>query len=241
MKKTLLFLFILMFAGASYAQNRRGGGNGNGNNSAGNFGRQRGTKDQKGPLPFREVYGVVKDTAGKKLEGATIKLISATDSIVTSTGPTGKFRFGKVKSATFVITVTSVGFQTVVRKMLNNDESRSLELDAFVLKPQQHMLGEVVINGEPSVTYKTDTVEYRASDYKVRPNATVDELIKKMEGVEVAKDGTVTHQGQAVVKARLNGKDYIGGDVAQAIKNLPADIVDKVQIIDDYGDQAALT
>jgi hypothetical protein len=119
------------------------------------------------------------------------------------------------------------GFQTVVRKMLNNDESRSLELDAFVLKPQQHMLGEVVINGAPSVTYKTDTVEYRASDYKVRPNATVDELIKKMEGVEVAKDGTVTHQGQAVVKARLNGKDYIGGDVAQAIKNLPADIVDK--------------
>ncbi|WDF81388.1 outer membrane beta-barrel family protein [Mucilaginibacter sp. KACC 22773] len=241
MKKTLLCLFILTFAAIGYAQNRRGGGNGNGNSGAGNFGKQRGTKDQKGPLPFREVYGVVKDTANKKLEGATIKLISATDSMVTSTGPTGKFRFGKVKSATFVITVTSVGFQTVVRKMLNNDESRSLELDAFVLKPQQHMLGEVVINGEPSVTYKTDTVEYRASDYKVRPNATVDELIKKMEGVEVAKDGTVTHQGQAVVKARLNGKDYIGGDVAQAIKNLPADIVDKVQIIDDYGDQAART
>ncbi|QEC79657.1 outer membrane beta-barrel family protein [Mucilaginibacter ginsenosidivorax] len=241
MKKTLLCLFVLMFAATGYAQNRRGGGNGNGNNGAGNFGRQRGTTDQKGPLPFREVYGVVKDTANKKLEGATIKLVSATDSMVTSTGPTGKFRFGKVKSATFVITVTSVGFQTIVRKMLNNDESRSLELDAFVLKPQQHMLGEVVINGEPSVTYKADTVEYRASDYKVRPNATVDELIKKMEGVEVAKDGTVTHQGQAVVKARLNGKDYIGGDVAQAIKNLPADIVDKIQIVDDYGDQAART
>jgi len=241
MKKTLLCLFILTFAAIGYAQNRRGGGNGNGNNGAGNFGRQRGTKDQKGPLPFREVYGIVKDTADEKLEGATIKLVSATDSMVTSTGPTGKFRFGKVKSATFVITVTSVGFQTIVRKMLNNDESRSLELDAFVLKPQQHMLGEVVINGEPSVTYKTDTVEYRASDYKVRPNATVDELIKKMEGVEVAKDGTVTHQGQAVVKARLNGKDYIGGDVAQAIKNLPADIVDKIQIVDDYGDQAART
>jgi hypothetical protein len=67
-------------------------------------------KIKKGLCHFREVYGVVKDTAGKKLEGATIKLISATDSVVTSTGPTGKFRFGKVKSATFVITVTSVGF-----------------------------------------------------------------------------------------------------------------------------------
>ncbi|GAA3989051.1 outer membrane beta-barrel protein [Mucilaginibacter dorajii] len=237
MKKILLLLFIATLGNITYAQNRRGGG-GNGN---GNFQQQRRSKDQKGPLPFREVLGVVKDTAGKKMEGATVKLVSATDSMVTSTGPTGKYTFRSVKSATFVITVTSIGFQTVVRKMLNNDESRSLELDPFILKPQSHMLGEVVVNGEPSITYKTDTVEYRASDYKVRPNATVDELIKKMEGVEVAKDGTVTHQGQAVVKARLNGKDYIGGDVAQAIQNLPADIVEKIQIIDDYGDQAART
>lgn len=239
MRKILLLLFIATLGNIAYAQSRRGGGaNGNGN---GNFQQQRRSKDQKSPLPFREVLGVVKDTAGKKLEGATVKLISAVDSAVTSTGPTGKFTFRSVKSATFVITVTSIGFQSVVKKMLNNDESRSLELDPFVLKPQSHMLSEVVVNGEPSITYKTDTVEYRASDYKVRPNATVDELIKKMEGVEVAKDGTVTHQGQAVVKARLNGKDYIGGDVAQAIKNLPADIVEKIQIIDDYGDQAART
>jgi hypothetical protein len=236
MNKSLLMLLLVMLTSITYAQNRRGGGNGNN----GNF-QQRRLKDKDGPLPFREVIGVVKDTAGKKVEGATIKLVSATDSVVTSTGPTGKFTFRKIKSATFVITVTNVGFQSVVRKMLNNDESRSLELDPFILKPEQHMLGEVVINGAPSITYKTDTVEYRASDYKVRPNATVDELIKKMEGVEVAKDGTVTHQGQAVVKARLNGKDYSGGDVATAIKNLPADIVEKIQIVDDYGDQAART
>ncbi|WP_295719311.1 outer membrane beta-barrel family protein [Mucilaginibacter sp.] len=242
MKKPLLLLLMIVFVSITYAQGRRGGGNGNnGNNGNNDNFQQRRSKEQKGPLPFREVIGVVKDTADKKMEGATVKLVSATDSAVTSTGPTGKFAFRKVKSATFVITVTSIGYQPVIRKMLNNDESRSISLDPFVLKQQSHMLGEVVVNGGPSISYKTDTVEYRASDYKLRPNATVDELIKKMEGVEVAKDGTVTHQGQAVVKARLNGKDYIGGDVAQAIKNLPADIVEKIQIIDDYGDQAART
>jgi len=103
------------------------------------------------------------------------------------------------------------------------------------------MLKEVKINGTPTITYKTDTVEYRASDYKVRENATVDELLKKMEGMEVGSDGTLTHQGQQVTKARLNGKDYAGGNVAQAIQTLPADIVDKIQIVDDYGDQAGRT
>ena len=67
----------------------------------------------------------------------------------------------------------------------------------------------------------------------------LDELLKKMQGVEVGNDGTLTHRGQQVTKARLNGKDYAGGDVAQATKNLPADIIEKVQVVDDYADQAA--
>jgi len=90
-----------------------------------------------------------------------------------------------------------------------------------------------------AITYKTDTVEYKASDYKVRDKSTVDELLKKMEGFEVNADGSVTHMGQAVTKARLSGKDYAGGDMAKAIQSLPADIVEKIQVIDDYGDQAS--
>lgn len=92
-----------------------------------------------------------------------------------------------------------------------------------------------------SITYKTDTVEYHASDYKVRTASTVDELLKHMEGFNVDSNGSVTHQGQAVAKARLNGRDYAGGNLAQAIQKLPADIVEKIQVVDDYGDQAART
>jgi len=193
------------------------------------------------PLPFREVSGIVKDATGQTVIGATITLTSKKDTLRTATNEDGIFVFKNVKMATFVITIKSIGYTTSVRRYLNNDAVKRIVLDPVVLKNETNMLKEVQINGTPTITYKTDTVEYRASDYKVRENSTVDELLKKMEGMEVGSDGTLTHQGQQVTKARLNGKDYAGGSVAQAIQTLPADIVDKIQIVDDYGDQAGRT
>lgn len=195
----------------------------------------------KPPLPLREVSGIVKDSTDNTVIGATVKLKTATDSAVTTTNADGIFVFKNIKSATFVISITSIGFRPLVRRMLNNDAVARLVLDPIILNQQSNQLAAVVVNGTPSITYKTDTVEYRASDYKVRPNASVDELLKKMEGMEVGSDGSVTHQGQTITKAKLNGKDYAGGDLAKAIQNLPAEIVEKIQVVDDYGDQAART
>jgi|GEM_PF-3955881 len=106
---------------------------------------------------------------------------------------------------------------------------------------EPELLKEVAIAGNPSIKYKTDTVEYIASDYKVRSNASVDEMLKKAEGFEVSPDGSVTFNGTTVSKARLNGKDYTGGDVAKAVQSLPADIIEKFQVVDDYGNQAGRT
>lgn len=193
------------------------------------------------PLPLRQVSGIVKDTTDTTLPGAVIKLQSAQDTLSTAANMDGVFIFKNVKSATFVLTVTSIGYRPLVKKFLNNDAVPRLTLDPLILKSASTQLKTVIINGTPSIVYKTDTVEYRASDYKVRPNATLDELLKKMEGFEVGSDGSVTHQGQAITKVKLNGKDYAGGDVAQAIQNLPAEIIEKAQVVDDYGDQAART
>jgi hypothetical protein len=193
------------------------------------------------PLPFREVSGVVKDDKGETVIGALVTLKSVVDTIRTATNEDGIFVFKNVKKAVFNVTVSQMGSETFVKKYLNNDQSKKIILDPITLKPTSNQLNEVTINGTPSVTYKTDTVEYRASDYKVRANATLDELIKKMEGMEVGNDGSLVHQGENVVKAKLNGKEFAGGGVAQALKNLPADIVEKIQIVDDYGDQAART
>ncbi|UOE47868.1 outer membrane beta-barrel protein [Mucilaginibacter sp. SMC90] len=224
--KKVLFIIVLaiLYSAGSYAQNS--------------------PRKQAGlppPLPLRQVSGIVKDTGDNTLVGAVVKLVSAKDTVSTATNADGIFIFKSVKSATFTLTISSIGYRTLVKKMLNNDAVPRLVLDPIVLKSETNVLNEVKINGTPSIVYKTDTVEYRASDYKVRENATVDELLKKMEGMEVGTDGSLTHQGQQITKAKLNGKEYAGGDVAQAIQNLPADIVDKIQVVDDYGDMAART
>ena len=105
------------------------------------------------------------------------------------------------------------------------------------------MLNQVTIVGAANpVTLKEDTVVYNAaSAYKVRENAPVEDLIKKLPGVDVDVNGNITTQGKQVTKVRINGKDFMGGDVQSATKNLPADIVENIQMIDDYGDQANLT
>lgn len=87
-------------------------------------------------------------------------------------------------------------------------------------------------------TYKTDRTEYIADNRNVRANATADDILKKMDGVGVSPDGNITYRGQAVAGAKLNGKDFAGGNLANAIQNLPADIVENLQIVDDYGNQS---
>ncbi|HTH82561.1 MAG TPA: carboxypeptidase regulatory-like domain-containing protein, partial [Mucilaginibacter sp.] len=220
MKKLFILAVLIMLSGQLFAQ---------------------ATGGTPPPLASRDVSGIVKDETGQTVIGALVTLKSKSDTIRTATNEDGIFIFKGVKEATFVVSIESIGYAPAVKKYLNNDVAKRITLDPVVLKTKANELNTVVINGTPSITYKTDTVEYRASDYKVRENSSVDELLKKMEGMEVGTDGTLTHQGQQVTKARVNGKDFAGGNVAQAIQNLPADIVDKIQVVDDYGDQAGRT
>jgi len=226
MKKLFFSIIIVLLSQCLFAQDG---------------GRRRAPAAPAKPAPLREVSGIVKDTTGMSVIGATVTLMSKTDTQRTITNTDGIFVIKDVKSATFVLTISEISYTTSVRKYLENDVSKKIVLDPIILKASATLLKTVNINGTPSIVYKTDTVEYKASDYKVRENATVDELLSKMEGMEVGSDGTLTHQGLQVTKARLNGKDYAGGNVAQAIQNLPADIVEKIQIVDDYGDEAART
>jgi hypothetical protein len=206
------------------------------------FAQNQGSSTPPPPLPTREISGIVKDSTDLGVIGATVTLTSDKDTLKTSTNNDGIFIFKNVKSATYTILITSIGYtNSKPMRFKQNDTTPRIVMDPIMLKDESNTLNTVVINGTPSITYKTDTVEYRASDYVVRKNATVDELLKKMEGMEVGTDGSLTHQGQTVTKAKLNGKDFVGGDLANAIKNLPAEIVDKIQMVDDYGDQAART
>ena len=182
-------------------------------------------KNMLSPFSLREVSGIVKDTTNVGVPGVTVRLTSEKDTLIMGTNPDGKFRFINVKSAIYTISVNSIGFRSFIGKYKQNDAIAKIQMDPIILKADSKTLDVVVINGAPSITYKTDTVEYKATDYVVRENATVDELVKKMEGMEVGNDGSVVHQGAPIVRAKINGKVYLGGDVATALQNLPAEIV----------------
>jgi hypothetical protein len=239
MKKIFTIAFLVLLTGQLFAQ--RGDRDGQGQGGQFNRGTQQPAEPVAPPLVSRDVSGIVKDESGQTVIGALVVLKSKSDTLRGATNEDGIFIFKGVKQNTFNLTVTSIGLKAFVQKYAFSDTKKNVVLDPITLKTDSKQLAVVNINGTPSVTYKEDTVEYRASDYKVRANATLDELLKKMEGMEVGTDGSLTHQGQQVTRAKLNGKEYAGGDVAQAIQNLPADIIEKVQIVDDYGDMAART
>jgi hypothetical protein len=190
----------------------------------------------------REVHGTVTDSTKLGVPGANVKLISDKgDSTVTITDPTGKFVFPAVNGTKLTLTISSIGYQSVKKHFGLDANTQPASLGAIVLKSETNTLQGVTIVGVNPVTLKEDTVEYKASAYKVRENAPVEDLIKKLPGVDVDVNGNITTQGKQVTKVRINGKDFMGGDVQSATKNLPADVVENIQMIDDYGDQANLT
>ncbi|MGZ3751609.1 MAG: carboxypeptidase regulatory-like domain-containing protein, partial [Mucilaginibacter sp.] len=177
----------------------------------------------------RTVTGIVKDTTGITLPSATVKLFIGKDSSVVATDANGRYTFKTVASNQFSLVVVSIGYQGIKRKFNLAPGNTIAELAPIVLKGDAVMLSGVTITDVNAIKIKEDTVEYNAAAYKVREGAAVEDAIKKMPGMDVDKDGNITAQGKSVTKVRLNGKDYMAGDVTSLTRNLPADLVQSVQ------------
>ncbi|RYY30639.1 MAG: TonB-dependent receptor, partial [Sphingobacteriaceae bacterium] len=188
-----------------------------------------------------QVQGSVQDTAGVPLAGSIVRLKTAQDSLTAVTDNNGLFNFSTVKTASFSLTVRLIGFNEYNQKYQFPSPGKLLKLPAIKLREALQQLKAVNVVGVNPITIKEDTVEYKAAAYKVREGSPVEDLVKKLPGLTVDKDGNVTAQGKPITRVRVNGKDYFGGDVQTATQNLPADIVENIQVIDDYGDQANLT
>ena len=101
------------------------------------------------------------------------------------------------------------------------------------------MLNEAVITAQREpVQLKGDTVEFAASAYKTQPNAPAEELIKKMPGIEIERNGSITAKGETVKKILVNGKPYFGNDPKIALQNFPAEAIESVQVFEKKSDQA---
>ncbi|MGB4399745.1 MAG: TonB-dependent receptor [Daejeonella sp.] len=192
---------------------------------------------------FRNVSGVVQDSTGAGVFSATVKLVplSGGDTLQTRSDVDGNFAFRGVTTSSFNIFVNSLGYAAITISSRNPDGTTPIVLPKITLKASSRLIDEVVVSGRPPVLIKTDTVEYRMSDLKMKPDAVVEDAIKRLEGTEVDKDGNVTAAGKPVTKIKVNGKEVFGGDMKTITKNIPADAIDKIQIVEDYGDQANFT
>jgi len=189
----------------------------------------------------KEVSGVVTDTAKVTQPGSSVRIASDMgDSLSATTDMNGKFIFNNIKGTKITLYISSLGFQSIIKHYTLTAEDK-IVLPPIALRVEKNELKEVTIVGVNPVKFMEDTIDYKISAYPVRDNAPVEDVLKKVPGVDVDANGNVTSGGKTITKVRINGKDFMGGDVQSATKNLPADILESIQVIDDYGDQANLT
>ena len=192
------------------------------------------------------VKGIVFDTIAKQpVAAATITVLQRSDSSLvtfTMTNGRGEFSLANVPYGDYRLLVTHVNYHNVNKFFTINDAKKSVDLSNIEVSDKNKVLEEVVVMAEaPPVTLIGDTVQYNAGSFKTKPNAVVEDLLKKMPGIQVEKDGTVKAQGQTVNRVLVDGKEFFGNDPKIATKNLPADAVDKVQVYDKQSDMAQLT
>ncbi len=191
-----------------------------------------------------QVKGTVIDSATKKpVDKAAVGLViksNPTDTTYTLTNEKGEFSFDIVPSSNFSVIFNTMGYRPVAKFFPISKPEKTITVGTVVLATSSKMLGEVVVQTAP-IVIKEDTVEYNAASFKVKEKSMAEDQLKKLTGVSVDKDGNVTAHGKSVTKVKVNGKDFFGGDVKTATRELPANIIDKVQVIDDYGDQANIT
>jgi hypothetical protein len=191
------------------------------------------------------ITGIVKDSTGSVLQSATLLVLSPKDSSMVNFGISnaeGRFELKNLNRENYLLRITFVGYASQTITIVSTDELL-IDIGTIRMTPESKLLDAVTIKAEKApVVVKKDTIEFDATAFKPgKQNAVVEDLLKKLPGVEVDADGTVRAQGEQVRRVTVDGKNFFGSDPKLATRNLPADAVDKVQVFDKKSDQTAFT
>ena len=177
------------------------------------------------------------------LEGAMVRLLNVSDSTLIDgamTDEKGFFNISNVNSGKYLLEISFFGFKIIFEKI--EVKTEDLTLKPFPLEDDMKLLNEIVVVGKAAqMTLKGDTIEFNAAAFKLGENAVVEDLLKKLPGVEITAEGKILVNGQEVTKIRVDGKKFFEGDVEMATKNIPADLIDKVQVLEQKSEMAQLT
>ena len=189
--------------------------------------------------------GNITDTLNKQnLTNAVVSFLRAKDSVLVKfvrTDQKGHFELKGLPTGKYVL-LSSFPNYADYTDMITVSDTSQLDLGNIPMITKAHLLEEVVVKQSiGAIKLKGDTTEYRADSFHVQPNATVEELLKKLPGIQVDKNGQITAQGQKVQKVLVDGEEFFGDDPTLVTQNIRADMVDKVQVFDKKSDQATFT
>ncbi|WP_299680692.1 outer membrane beta-barrel protein [uncultured Tenacibaculum sp.] len=183
-----------------------------------------------------KISGTIKSEKEKTaIEAATIHLEKEKDSTVLSytiSDNKGNFSLeGKVYNKNVKLFISFIGMDEY-KKAIVLDKESNINLGTILLKEESNLLNEVVVKSRAPITIKKDTLEFNVKSFKTKKDANVEDLLKKLPGVEVNEEGQITVNGKPVNKILVNGKPFFGNDPTIATKNLSKEIIEKVQITD---------
>lgn len=191
----------------------------------------------------QDLTGRILDKADKPLPFATVVLLQPKDSVMKYFGVTndkGIYQIRRVKAGEYLMQFSFTGLKTIYKTVVL--PLASGDLGDLPMEEDPRALDEVIVEAELiPIKFKTDTIEYDAKAFKTRAGAAVEELLELLPGMEVDKEGNVKAQGEDVVKVLVDGKEFFGNDPKVATKNLPADAISKIQVLDRKSDQANFT
>ena len=190
---------------------------------------------------IHSIKGKLTDSSYKELlSEATVSLLNISDSSVVAfaiSDKKGNFELKDLDTGIYRIIVSFQGYANHSRRVSVSGTNPVLDLGTINLDKRSVFLEEVVIEGAPIIIRK-DTVEFKASAFKTRPNSTAEDILKKIPGMQVDKEGNVKAQGEDVQKVVVDGKEFFGSDPKLATKNITADMIESIQVFDDMSDQA---
>ena len=190
------------------------------------------------------IQGIIADTLGEDLPFATVMLLNPKDSALinfTRSDDKAAFSFKNIKNTAYLLKISYVGYLPY-QQHLDPSVSELSDLGLIKIKPITQELLEVVIRtAKAPLSIRGDTIEYNASSFKVPPGSTVEDLLRRLPGIDIDADGNIKAQGKDVKKLYVDGKTFFGDDPKAATKNLDAHIISKVQVFTEKSEQAKLT
>ena len=203
------------------------------------------------PMAFAQQSGVnvtgsvVEQGSDTPIEQATVRLLNVKDSAMVRgvvSARNGSFTLKNVKKGSYLLHITFIGYDPLYQPLQITGKKNPVNVGKLELSDGAIELGEAVVIGKaPEVTVRNDTVEYNADSYKVTEGSVLEDLLKKMPGVEVDSEGKITVNGKEVKKVMVDGKEFFSDDPKVASKNLPAKMIDKLQVLDKKSDMAQMT